>query len=87
MTRTKTIFAKNGVSIADHGAPEYLDGARMQFTVCLGARYPTGRTLAYFDDEEDALLFAKAKARRRARTKAHKCSQQVCSAEFQGAKT
>ena len=68
---TKTIFAKNKVYVADCKRPEYLDGAMMQFTVTEKEKYPCGRTLAYFDTREDALLFATAKAL----TKAHKCAK------------
>ena len=70
-----TIFKKNKVYVVDHHRPEYLDGAQMQFTVGVGA-YPDN-SLAYFDNEEDALLFAKAKARRRARVAAHKCAKRA----------
>lgn len=46
-----------GVIVEDYGSLEYLDGAQMQFCVV-----GKSGTLAYFDNKNDAVLFAKAKA-------------------------
>ena len=67
----KVTFSKNGVLLEDAGRPEYLEHAQMQYSVYFkGAGTPPwGETIAYFGSEEDALLFAKAKARRRVKRK------------------
>jgi hypothetical protein len=47
-------------SIYDHGSPEYLDGAQMQFTVEEGKPYPHGDSIAYCAKKSDALLLVAA---------------------------
>jgi hypothetical protein len=51
-----------GVTVTDWGAPEYLDGALMQFMVTVESEGVIGNCLAYFGSREDANLFAEVKA-------------------------
>lgn len=55
----------NKVQIIDDGKPEYLDGAKMQFSVETAPdrseHKRTFKTLAYFGTKEDAEIFVNAK--------------------------
>ena len=56
----KKINFGGNIVLTDWGAPDYLDGARMQFMVTEEIGF--GRCLGYFSKKEDAELFARAKA-------------------------
>lgn len=54
---------KKVASLKDHGRPEYLDGAQMQYSVH-DDLYPNGNPLAYFANKDDAIAFCKCVAKK-----------------------
>lgn len=56
----KTVEYAQQVTLTDWGAPELLDGARMQYMVSI--ENGIGACLAYFSNEEDAKQFAEFKS-------------------------
>lgn len=89
MTDTKyTAFGVKGslAVVADYGEAEYLDGVLMQYAVANSAGvHPGYRSFAYFGTEEDAVLFAKAKARqlKKERATGHSAPQMGVKSDLQ----
>lgn len=63
----KCLFARKDIAAVDYGRAEYLDGVLMRYYVenISDRQDRARRVIAFFENEEDAIMFAKAKARRR----------------------